>query len=293
MVANCIRNVYQEEVLVEYSVSTKNNGVQMEGLMLRKKGENLAPNFYLNEQFEEWTKGEKSLHDIVTNICHVFEEELQHNKHLAETICFKWDVMKENIFLRLVNRDKNIQLLEKVPYVEFMDLAVVYFYSIDISEEVKGTVVLTTEHQKLLGVTKEELHQKAEENTKKFRPIKVYQMDDLITIVAQKLGIDKLELNMEQNFMYILSNESNMFGAIGMFFKEEIEQLAEQRNCNFYILPSSIHEVILVLDNQRIALEKFVEMVRDINATQVKETEILSDSVYYYDKTAEQLRRIG
>ena len=110
MVANCIRDVYKEEVIVEHSVSTKNNGVQMEGLMLRKVGEQVAPNFYLNQQFEEWKQGIKSLYEIVTEICHVFEEELQNNQHLAQTICFEWEVMKESIFLRLINRDKNIEL---------------------------------------------------------------------------------------------------------------------------------------------------------------------------------------
>ena len=68
-------DVYKEEVIVEHSISTKNNGVQMEGLMLRKVGEQVAPNFYLNQQFEEWKQGIKSLYDIVTNLCNVFEEE--------------------------------------------------------------------------------------------------------------------------------------------------------------------------------------------------------------------------
>lgn len=293
MIANCIRDVYKEEVIVERSSSTKNNGVQMEGLMLRKVGEQVAPNFYLNQQFEEWKQGTKSLYEIVTDICHVFEEELQNNQHLAETICFEWEVMKENIFLRLINRDKNVQLLKKIPYMEFMDLAVVYFYSIDISKEVQGTVVLTKEHQQLLGVTIEELHETAKENTRKLRPVKVYQMGDLIAKVGKKLGMEGLAYNAEINFMYLFSNESTMFGAIAMFFEEELKQFAEKLNSSFYVLPSSIHEVILVPDNKMIALDKFVEMVQDINATQVHETEILSDSVYYYDKTAGQLRRVG
>ncbi len=293
MVANCIRDVYKEEVIVEHSVSTKNNGVQMEGLMLRKVGEQVAPNFYLNQQFEEWKQGIKSLYEIVTEICHVFEEELQNNQHLAQTICFEWEVMKESIFLRLINRDKNIELLKKIPYMEFMDLAVVYFYSVDISKEVQGTVVLTKEHLQLLGVTIEQLHQTAMENTRNLRPVKVYQMGDLIEKVGKKLGIEGLACNTEINFMYLFSNESNMFGAIAMFFEEELKQFAEKLNSSFYVLPSSIHEVILVPDNKMIAVDKFVEMVQDINATQVQETEILSDSVYYYDKIAGQLRRVG
>ncbi len=293
MIANCIRDVYKEEVIVEHSVSTKNNGVQMEGLMLRKVGEQVAPNFYLNQQFEEWKQGTKSLYEIVTEICHIFEEELQNNQHLAETICFEWDTMKQNIFLRLINRDKNMELLKKVPYMEFMDLAVVYFYSIDISKEVQGTVVLTKEHQQLLGVTIEQLHQTAKENTRNLRPVKVYQMSDLIARVGEKLGIEGFEYNTEMNFMYLFSNESNMFGAIAMFFEEELKQFADKLNSNFYVLPSSIHEVILVPDNKMITLDKFIEMVRDINATQVQETEVLSDSVYYYDKTVGQLKRVG
>ena len=295
MVANCVKDVYKGEVIVEHNVFTKNNGVQMQGLMLRRKEEKIAPNFYLDKQFEEWKNGTLSLYDIVTHICHTFEIEMQTNCHLAEKICFEWELMKENVFPRLINRDKNKELLEKIPYIEFMDLAVVYFYSIHISEDVQGTVILTKEHQKLLGITKEQLQQTAEQNVKMKYPMKLYQMGNLIATVGEKLGIKGLESYINDNFMYIFSNESTMFGAIAMFFEEELKKVAEQLNCNFYVLPSSVHEVIIVPDNMLItvSVENFLSMVRDINATQVKETEVLSDSVYYYDRVIEKLRRIG
>ena len=295
MVANCVRDVYKGEVIVENNVFTKNNGVQVQGLMLRKKEEKIAPNFYLDKQYEEWKKGTLSLYDIVTHICNTFEIEVQTNQQLADKICFEWDEMKKDVFPRLINRDKNKELLEKIPYIEFMDLAVVYFYSIHISEDVQGTVVLTKEHLKLLGITKEQLHQTAQENVKMQYPMKLYQMGNLIATVGKKLGITGLESYTNDDFMYIFSNESTMFGAIAMFFEDELKKVAERLNCNFYVLPSSVHEVILVPENTylTISVENFLSMVKDINATQVKETEVLSDSVYYYDRAIEKIRRVG
>lgn len=293
MVANCVKDIYKEEVIAERCVSMKNNGVQMTGITLRKKGEKIAPNFYIEQQFQEWKQGTKKLEDIVENLCHMFESELEVNHHLAETICFEWEAMKKNVFLRLVNREKNRELLTKVPYMEFMDLAIIYFYSLTISDDIQGTLILTQEHQTYFGITTEELHEVAERNTRQKYPIKVYKMKDLVTSVKSMLGIELLEPATEENFMYILSNELGLFGAISMFFQEELKKLADQLGHNLYVLPSSIHEVILVPDYNILLPEKFLEMVRDINITQVQETEILSDSVYYYDRVVEQLRRVG
>lgn len=293
MIANCIKDIYHGEVIAERCIAMKNNGVQKIGIMLRKKGEQIAPNFYIEQQFQEWKEGTRSLQDIAENLCHIFESELEANHHLAETICFEWETMKKNVFLRLVNREKNKELLAKVPYMEFMDLAIIYFYSLAISEDVQGTLILTKEHQNFLGVTTEELHQAAEKNTKQRYPAKVYQMGDLVAKVKKTLGIELLEPATEESFMYVLSNETGLFGAISVFFQEELKKIADQLGHNLYILPSSIHEMILVPDYNIFLPEKFLEMVQDINTTQVQETEILSDSVYYYDRAVEQLRRVG
>lgn len=293
LIANCIQDIYKGEVIAETCTSMKNNGVQVTGIVLRKIGEKIAPNFYIEHQFEEWKQGTKDLNDIVNNLCQIFESELETNQHLAQSICFEWETMKNNVFLRLINRDKNKELLEKVPYMEFMDLAIVYFYAITISDGVQGTLVLTKEHQELFGITSEELHRVAEKNTRQQYPVKVYQMKDLVANVRKTLEIEVVEPVVEENFMYVLSNQTGLFGAISMFFQEELKKLSERVGHNLYILPSSIHEVIAVPDYNVVLPEKFLEIVNSINIAQVQETEILSDSVYYYDKVVERLKRIG
>ena len=293
LLAEKVQEKYDGTVTAEVMESKKNNGVSVTGLMLKKEGNQVAPNFFLEKQFSEWECGVHSLEEIAGRLCATFEEEIEKNSHLVSAIVFQWEEFRHNVFMRLVNREKNTELLKNIPYREFMDLAIVYFYAVKISEESQGTMVITEEHLSMLGIEQEELHRAAEENVRKLRPTRLCRMEELVVRLSDRLGIPVPVLREEQRFMYVLSNEPGMFGAVNVTLTEELERFSACVSPNFYVLPSSVHEVILVPDDAEFHPEKFADIVRDINATQVLETEVLSDSVYYFDGTLKRLRRVG
>lgn len=297
MVAECVTAAYNGRVRTEKSTSEKNNGVFITGLLLKMEGDRVAPNFYLEEQYLDWKHRKKELYDIVSWLCRTYEEERKKNHDLAERIVMEWEEFQKSVFVRLVNRQKNEEILKKLPYEEFMDLAVVYYFSIELAEGMYGTILLTMEHLKLLGITQEELHETAMRNTRNHHQVKLCQMDELILTMGKRIGIPlhelKKSLSEKQSDMYVLSNQTGMFGAAGMIYDEVLSEMAKKLGGSFYVLPSSIHELILVPGQEGLSPEKFADIVREVNATHVDATEQLSDSVYYFDCEVGKLKRVG
>lgn len=275
---------FDGKVKGEVCTSVKNNGVVVTGLMLKGENERVAPNFYLDQQFIDWMRGRSSLDDITERLCAAYRQEVRNNSSLISKINFSWEEFRRGVFVRLVNKEKNEELLKKIPYKEYLDLAMVFYYSVPISDDVTGTLMITGEHLKLLNITEEELYQTAKDNCERLQPIKVRCMNDLLYDLGRKVGVDTYEAMACHPFLFVMTNEKSMFGSVALIFEEELERFANRIQTGFYILPSSVHELILVPEDKEFNVEYFRSMVREINATQVDATEVLSDNVYYYDK---------
>lgn len=284
--------LYPGELHAEICSTTKNNGVQMSGILLKKQGEVIAPNFYLESYYREWSYGRMSIEEITRGMLDAYEEELEKNRKIADALQFEWEIFKQHVYVRLVGRKRNEVLLEEIPYDEYLDMAMVYHYVIEVSEDTRGVLVVTNDHLRLLGITKEELREAALINTRKNRKPVLTGMDEMLRRLGKKLGIP-MQRESVQNCMYVLGNATGDYGAVSMLFSRELELFSNEIQSGFYILPSSVHEVILVPDTGTIPTEVFSDMVRSVNATQVEETEVLTDSVYYYDREIHIVRRIA
>lgn len=280
---------FNGKVTGEVCTSTKNNGVNVTGLMLKSEEERVAPNFYLESQFIEWMRGLRTLEEISEKLCDAYKEEIDRSRNLLSEIRFSWEEFQDNVFLRLINQEKNKELLETIPHRKFLDLAVVYYYSVRISNDVAGSMVITKEHLNLLGITEEELYVTAKNNGEKFQPVRIRCMEDLLYELGRKVGVEVLKTETEQPMLYVMTNTKSLFGAVSMTFAEELECFSMQIEKNFCLLPSSVHEVILVPESADFCREYFKSMVMEINATQVDATEVLSDNIYYYDRKTKQL----
>lgn len=291
--AERVEQNYAGKVRGEVVTSVKNNNVPVTGLLLKGKEERMAPNFYLEQQFVEWMRGHRTMEEISQRLCITYEEEIRKSSHLVSEINFCWEDFRRKVFMRLINRDKNQQLLQQIPHQDFLDLSIIYYYSVPISKETTGTMIVTDEHLQLLNVTEEELHLAARSNCQRFQPAELRSMSEVMQQLGQRSGITVPEVSKELPLMFVFSNSRNMFGAVSMTFQEELQLFAERIGRSFYVLPSSVHEVILVPEYEKFCVEYFSYMVREINTTQVDATEVLSDSVYYYDRKTKQLRRVA
>lgn len=92
--------------------------------------------------------------------------------------------------------------------------------------------------------------------------------------------------------LYVMTNRSQTFRASCMLYDSALEDFAKSQGCNVVILPSSIHEVLLLKHEKGMDFKDMREMVMEINRNEVPEEDVLSDSVYLYDWKKKEIQRV-
>ena len=263
-----IRGQVNAQVRTELYTVTKNNGTRRTGILFKQEDSNLAPTIYLEEFYQKYLKGQQ-VPDLADSICSIYQE-IRVKKTCDCQNLFDFNYVKEHIVYKLIRRDANEELLKQIPYEPFLDLAVVYYIQIDNTRFGSAAIQIRNEHLRYWRVEKEEIRRLAEKNTPRIYPAQI-----------QKIV----------RFMYVATNEQCSLGAAVMRYPDFREKVRGMIRGDFYILPSSIHEVILVPESFGLEPERMAEMVKEINQTGVAPEEVLSDSVYYFD--GEEIRIVA
>ena len=197
---------------------------------------------------------------------------------------------REHIFAHVVNTEWNRERLENLPHEEIMDLAVVCSYRVDGGPTGSGMVMIDKSHIECWGITSSQLLALAKANTARKYPVSLISISDLIHMIESEEGMHFCPEREEENApMYILTNTEKYFGAYSIFYPNVQQHVADVLNTSYYVLPSSIHETILVPDSGLYSPDELQHMVKSVNLTQVDPKERLSDSVYYYDRKSRTL----
>ena len=263
-----IRGQVDAQVRTELYTVTKNNGTRRTGILFKQEDSNLAPTIYLEEFYQKYLKGQQ-VPDLADSICSIYQE-IRVKKTCDCQNLFDFNHVKEHIVYKLIRRDANEELLKQIPYEPFLDLAVVYYIQIDNTRFGSAAIQIRNEHLRYWRVEKEEIRRFAEKNTPPIYPVQIRQI---------------------VRFMYVATNEQCSLGAAVMRYPDFREKVRGMIRGDFYILPSSIHEVILVPESFGLEPERMQEMVKEINQTGVAPEEVLSDSVYYFD--GEEIRIVA
>lgn len=195
---------------------------------------------------------------------------------------------KENIKYQLLNYERNDKMLSRVPHIRYLDLAIVFYCELEEVGE-RGYGILTKKGMEALHMSVEELEALAAQNTPRALP---FRLETLEEIVARLELLPRELVRKDRPFlpMYVLSNERRMFGSACILYPGLLHRISSYFGADLYILPSSIHECILMPANCGHPLDKLQAIVRDVNRSQVPEEEILSDSVYFYEKSGDSIR---
>lgn len=276
-----VKEAVKKNAVVSIHAAEKNNGVCRKGLMIAQKGINISPTIYLEEYYEQFGRG-MSLENIVSEVLHLYEE-VRFKKPWKNEKLQTYEDVEEKITYRLVNRRANRELLESVPYIPYLDLAIVFYVLLEATDNGTVTMLVRREHMEQWKVSKEELYRKARENTPRLLP---YEFQTMRAVLEDLTGGCPVE---ERDILFVLTNRVRSFGAAVILYPGRLEQIGRLLEENFYVLPSSIHEVILLPESDAPDRDYLEDMVTEINATQVEAEEVLSDNVYYYDRESRTL----
>ena len=190
-------------------------------------------------------------------------------------------IAKKSLFVKLVNTERNESLVEQSISKEFLDLSAVVRVVLKMDKEGMASMALSKGDAEILGMTEEEIYAAALANTLRLFPPKLMNLG---RYVEMSIGAE-LPLGEDEVTTYILTNQKEVDGAIYFMSPEVVGAIAEALEDDLYILPCSVNEVLLVRASElEDGVDELKEMVRDVNETVVAEKEILSYSVYHYDK---------
>lgn len=270
----------------------KNNGVILQGLIILDDKYSLSPTIYLNCFLDAYEKG-ASLSQIVDKIIEIYNEDLP--KENVDMNFFRdFDKVRSEICYKIINRNRNKALLERIPHVDFLDLSVCFFYSCHNMPLGCGSILIYNSHADMWNISTETLMKLAQKNTNRIYPWEVHNMNELLTEFAGTDEIVDAKLEQKEDTsgyipMKVLGNAQRVHGAACMIYPGVLKHVSESVNDNLFILPSSIHEVILLPESEVNDPRQLSDMIFEVNVTQVEPEEILSDSLYYYDRVRNRI----
>ncbi|MCM1090217.1 MAG: DUF5688 family protein [Butyrivibrio sp.] len=267
----------------------KNNGVILQGLVILAKEQNISPTIYLNSFLDAYEAG-VPLVGIVTRILEIYKEDLPESNINMEFFR-EFEKVRPRICYKVINRSRNRGLLERIPHIDFLDLSICFFYSYQNEALGFGSILIYNSHMEMWGCSTETLLKLAQENTKRLFPWRTHDMGELLRelIECEELGQGVLSDEGEEDAdeecpMRVLTNKRRLHGATCMIYPGLLNMLADEMDEDLYILPSSIHEVILMPESEVDDPQMLMDMVREVNTTQVEPEEILSDHLYFYKR---------
>ena len=259
---------------------------------------NATPTLYVNDLYEKYEKT-GDYEEVARMAAETMEYGIKSFNSQIKEECLDTSKLKDKVFFSLINAEQNRELLNTVPHREFEDLAIVYRWNIGSDSMGTYTNLVNNDLAEKEGLTENDLYNAANKNTKELFPVLVKNMNEVISEII--FGESELGEEMQEEFnevmmetpnehsMYVITNESKLYGAASILYEEPLHELAEKVGSDLYILPSSVHEVIAVSADFR-SPDELAEMVYEINMDQVDINDRLSNQVYCYDKDLRTLR---
>ena len=268
----------------------KNNDQHLDGLNIKTDESNMIPTIYLNSFFADYEAG-RPMDEILEQIADIYENNVVSEQIDVSNIT-DIDKVKDKIVARVVNAEQNAELLEGRPYTMMADdLAVTYHVNLSENGEGLMSTAVTNALADTYGLDADGLHEIAMKNMPENNKTTFRGMTEVLMEMMGGEMPPGLEMPDGKEQMYVLSNETKMNGAVAMMDTQTMDQIAEKLEGDYYILPSSIHEVLVVPMDAGMDREMLENMVREVNQTQVAPADRLSDHVYAYDAEAHEVMR--
>lgn len=276
-----VKEGVQDNITVYIQSAVKNNGTRRLGLTLAEKGINISPTIYLEEYYQQFQQG-STVEDIAGDILRLYSE-IRLRKSWEGEFVKDYKRIENKIVYHLVNREANKELLKEVPYEEYLDLAIIFYVLMEVNSYGMASMMIRDEHLKMWAVTDKEVYQRACQNTWRILP---YEFETMHAVIEELTGDEEPE---ERDVLYILSNRIRSYGAAAILYENRLEGIGDYLKENYYVLPSSVHEMIIVPESEAPGKEELSRLVMEINESQVDEEEVLSNQAYYYDRRKKKL----
>ncbi len=294
---SCIQSNIQASVGADTKVSLhrtlKNNNYYLDGLTILPPGETIAPTMYLNAYYQDFLDGMPLAH-IVRTILELYER-FPRRQITGPEQFLDFEKACSHIAYRLIHFDSNRPFLTQCPHIPKLDLAITFFLLIDSSPDGEMTITVTQEHMNAWGISKQLLYETAARNTPLLYPCCCLSLEQMISELRSKeqdgSGCQVRSPRAKDSLlpMYVLTNQRRINGAACILYDHVLQDFSRSAGGDFFILPSSIHETILIPCRESMPTDALNDMVKEINTIEVSPLDRLSDHVYRYSAQTEEI----
>lgn len=269
----CIKEKLPGTDIAEVQKVQKNNGVKPVGLVIRKSESGIAPVIYLEKFYEYYQEG-WGIEELSLML-------LERSRNIPKMPKWNYEEFKDfrkiqdKIVYKIINAKANEELLKEVPHLPILDFAIVFSMILQVSEQEMGSILIKNSHLDLWKCPISILYDQAKRNTPKLCPPLFCPLTDILEVFEEE--------NDSSIEVHVLTNRSGINGAATLLYPCIPQMIFEQLGNKYYLLPSSIHEFLIIPENQGMLPESLRKIVREVNETQLDREEFLSDEVYYFN----------
>ena len=288
---NDVKETLEERgVDVTVAVNTVNKlNDSYEAMTVTPEGSNVGVNVNIDRFYDAVQDG-ADYDEVVYNAVRTVEKGIAQRPEVDVSALTDYEQMKDKLAMEVVSTESNAELLSRVPHKEIEDMSIVYRFVLESNEDGRASILVTDQLLESMGVSPEQLHADALRTAPELKPVVIKGMSE---VMAEMMGMSAEDLAMmgmptdpADEQMYVATVPDKIHGAGVIAYQNFMDQAAERAGGDFFILPSSIHELLIVPDNGQMSLRDLEAMVREVNATQVAPEDKLTDNVYHYDAQA-------
>ena len=282
-----------ETLKVQIVSANKNNGVTLTGITASRPESSGGACIYLNGYYEGYCDSQITLDWVTEDVYGKFVEHCNDLDGVDMKLLWDWEAAKTRIRAKLVNREMNCGFLKKVPHRDFLDLAVIYYVTVEgLPEGVNGAFTVSDGNMEIWKKEEDDLYQMAVSNMRLDGKPVFEDMEEILRSMIPVGGCPFTSKALKVR-MYVLTNPQKIFGAAELLDENTLRGIGDKLGSDFAVLPSSVHESIIIPADVSAAYQELAEMVTDINMNVVSIQERLSDHVYLYERKEGVLRIVA
>ena len=298
-------NLLPPQTRISQEQIRKNNGVLLDSFCIVSPGSPCSPVVYLDPLYQDLQSG-VPISDIVFSVLKAIQK---HPPFSEDGILRLTDPehAKPHIAFRLISKKANKTLLTEVPWLPFLDLAIVFFIHLSSDGGGQAGALIRNSQAELLGLTSDELWKIAISNTPLLFPSVQNRLDDLLGIQSGPASVPKdstaitedspsaSETKKEEESqllpqVMVLSNTAGIYGASCLLYDGILDPLCQRMDSDLLVLPSSIHEVLILPALSDIDCIGLKKIIRQINREELSREDFLSDELYFYSRKKRKLK---
>ncbi len=271
-----------EDVIVDFQHVEKENQ-SYEAMTVVQEDSIVGVNMNIEKIYEDY-ENTKDYPGIMSSLKENITVAMEKKPEVDVMQLMNYDSMKEKLSVEVISAETNSELLKKIPHDKIEDMAVVYRFIVEKNENGTASILANNDLIERMGVTYEQLRNDALETAAENRPAVIQGMYEMLKESGQDNMLDMMGITESTpELMYVASVPDKNMGAGVIAYENFMDQAAEKLGGDFFVLPSSVHEVLLLPDDGVTPAAELKEMVTIINATDVKPEDKLTDSVYHFD----------